>query len=73
MAVPQYVVFNPLNQVTNSMGGGSGIIDARISPIGVITFGFLWGGFDPWVPCGGTTTSWAMCTPNVTTSWTGCG
>lgn len=83
MAIPAFVVFDPLNQITNSMAGGSAFSDPRISPIGTITYGFLWGGFDPWVQCDGVTTTWDPCmsggvttawqmAAGVTTSWTEC-
>lgn len=68
MVIPSDVIFDPLNQVSGGIVGD--VSEERISPIGVITFGFLWNNSDPWVPCfDPITTSWAACASSVTTTW----
>lgn len=69
MVIPNNVTFDPLNQL--SLGLVGDVSDERISPIGIVTFGFLWGSFDPWVPCfDPVVTGWTVCAAGVTTTWT---
>lgn len=82
MVIPINVVFDPLNQVSRGVVGD--VNEERISPIGIVSFGFLWGDLDPWVPCFdpltsswsncfiGVTSAWSAVYAGVTTSWTEC-
>jgi len=68
LVIPINVEFDPLNEIT--FGTVGDYVNQRISPIGIITFGFLWGGGDPWAPCfDPVTTNWTSCALGVTTVW----
>lgn len=74
MAVPTLISFDPLNLTTNGLVGSTySSIDPdtlEINGVGLLTFGFVWGGLEEqWQRIDMPTTGWSA-VAQASTSWT---
>lgn len=68
MGVPQFVRFEPINQVTFGLVNTS-VNLPKTSGLGLISFGFILG--DIWaICCDPIVTGWSGCAGTVSTTWT---